>query len=274
MPEFICPVCRLPLCRHAKILKCGNGHSYDIARHGYVNLLMSNASSLKRHGDDKAMVRARQQFLDRGYYDPLCRRIEAIAIKYAPDGEVSLLDVGCGECWYTSNVQKALKSAGKGVCAAGIDISKHALMAAHTRDKDIKTAVASVSSLPVGSESCDIILNVFAPYNEAEFCRVLKQNGVFIRAVPLEKHLLGLKKAIYDTPYENPSVSPELDAFSIAEMCDIKTEINVSPHNDIAALFMMTPYYYKTSASDQAKLYRLDELKTEIEFRIIVYKKL
>ena len=272
MPEFICPVCGYPLHRRDKALKCENGHSYDIARQGYVNLLMSNASSSKRHGDNRTMVRARQHFLGRGYYDALAGRIEDLAVKYSLHN-VSLLDAGCGECWYTARVKKALENAGKKVHAAGIDISKSALMAAHSRGGDIKTAVASVFSLPIGDDSCNIVLNVFAPCAEKEFARVLKKGGILIRAIPLEKHLLGLKKAVYDAPYENPPVSPELCGFDIAEICDIKSSITVSPHEDIEALFMMTPYYYKTSAADQAKLKTLNSLETLIEFEVIVYKK-
>ena len=254
-------------------MKCENGHSYDIARQGYVNLLMSNASSSKRHGDDRAMVRARQQFLDRGYYDILSCVIEELAVKYAPRS-VSMLDAGCGECWYTVRVKKALESAGISVDATGIDISKYALMAAHSRGGGIKTAVASVSSLPVGDDSCDIILNIFAPCSEKEFARALKKDGVLIRAVPLEKHLLGLKRAVYDAPYENPPVLPELNGFCILETRDIKANVTVSPHEDIEALFMMTPYYYKTSAADQAKLQAINLLETELEFEVIAYKKL
>lgn len=272
MPDFICPVCRNKLIQDGKTLKCEKNHSYDISRHGYVNLLMSNVSSLKRHGDDKAMVRARQLFLDRGYYIPLCCELEKLAIKYS-DASVSLLDVGCGECWYTSSIRKALENSGKHICAVGIDISKYALMAAHARDDAIRTAVASVSSLPIKDNSCDIILNVFAPLNELEFFRVLKPAGILIRVVPMEKHLWGLKCAVYDTPYENPSVEAEISGFEVIETSQIKYKITVAPHEDIAALFMMTPYYYKTGASDQAKLNKLTSLDTDIEFDIIVYKK-
>ena len=71
MPELTCPVCGGVLHREERSLRCGAGHCYDIARQGYVNLLRSNQSKSKRHGDDKRMVAARTAFLDAGYYAPL-----------------------------------------------------------------------------------------------------------------------------------------------------------------------------------------------------------
>ena len=71
MYPFVCPVCRQPLVKKENTLRCGSGHSFDMARQGYVNLLMSGKSSKKRHGDDKAMVQARTDFLQGGWYAPL-----------------------------------------------------------------------------------------------------------------------------------------------------------------------------------------------------------
>ena len=71
MPKLTCPVCGGVLVCAERALQCGNGHCYDLAKQNYVNLLMRNQSSAKRHGDDKLMVAARQEFLDAGYYAPL-----------------------------------------------------------------------------------------------------------------------------------------------------------------------------------------------------------
>lgn len=273
MHEFICPVCKDELIRSKKFLKCKRNHSYDISRHGYVNLLMSNASSSKRHGDDRAMVNARRNFLDQGYYNVLIYALQRLAVKYSAES-VLLLDVGCGECWYTEGIKKALEKYGRYVDAFGIDISKWALKAAALRDKNIKTAVASAYSLPIAENVCDIALNIFAPCSAREIFRVLKDSGIFIRVIPLENHLMGLKKAVYDKAYKNDVLSTEFAGFYILESMDIKDNIKVMSHEDICNLFMMTPYYYKTGALDQAKLNGIMTLNTEIEFRIIVYKKL
>ena len=62
-----CPVCGGALEKRAGAYRCQKNHSFDIAKSGYVNLLLN--SSQGHHGDDKLMVRARRDFLDKGYYD-------------------------------------------------------------------------------------------------------------------------------------------------------------------------------------------------------------
>jgi len=272
MPELICPVCKETLARSDGAYKCPRGHSYDIARQGYVNLLMSNASSAKRHGDDKLMVSARTDFLDKGYYDPLRDAICESAVKYCA-GETRLLDVGCGEGRYTAAVKDALIRAGGSCSACGIDISRSALIAASKRDPDLTLAVASVNALPVGNSSCDLLLNVFAPECYEEFGRVLKSGGILIRAVPLEDHLMGLKKAIYESAYLNQTPRCSPDGFTLLDRVEIRSDLELDEPEEIKNLFMMTPYYYKTGREGQKKLFEMKELNTEISFCVFVLKK-
>ena len=272
MLNLTCPVCGGVLVRVDRTLKCANGHCYDLAKRNYVNLLMRNQSSAKRHGDDKLMVAARQEFLDVGYYAPLRDALCALAVKYGGES-ADLLDVGCGEGYYTSAVRTALASAGKPCSAAGVDISKTALIAAAKRDSELTLAVASVSALPVGDESCDILLNIFAPNDDAEFYRVLRPGGVLLKAVPLERHLFGLKAAVYDKPYLNPAPDYAPVGFAALERVDVVGEITVAPQKQIENLFMMTPYYYKTGAADQAKLRAKDTLTTEIAFGVLAFRR-
>ena len=272
MPELTCPVCGGALRREARTLRCARGHSYDLAKQNYVNLLMRNQSSDKRHGDDKLMVAARQAFLDAGYYAPLREALCTLAVKYSGNS-ADLLDVGCGEGYYTCAVRAALEASGKDCSAVGIDISKTALIAAARRDKALSLAVASVSALPVGDESCDLLMNVFAPHSDAEFRRVLRPGGILLKAVPLERHLYGLKAAVYDRPIENPAPDYAPEGFHFEERVDVCARIEVAPCEQIENLFMMTPYYYKTGVRDQAKLHALDRLQTEIAFGILVLRR-
>jgi len=267
-----CPVCHSTLQQDARTLRCQRGHSFDIARQGYVNLLMSNKSSQKRHGDDKAMVLARQSFLDKGYYAPLRDSIIASALQHAGDC-VHLLDIGCGEGWYTCGVKDALISAGKTCEAVGVDISKEALIQAAKRDRSLTLAVASVGALPLCDNSVDLILNIFAPCDDAEFLRVLRPGGIVIRAVPLEDHLMGLKKAVYDKPYLNapPTYTPE--GFAQIDRIEVRYDITLGCNEDIHQLFLMTPYYYKTSRKDQQKLEGINTLTTNLSFCVFVMRK-
>lgn len=272
MPELKCPVCGGELVKDGGAFCCRNGHSYDISRRGYVNLLMSNSSSGKRHGDDRLMVSARSAFLDAGYYDCLRRELCRLAVKYCAPGS-ELLDAGCGEGYYTAAVRKALETANGRCRACGADISREALIRAAKRDVELTLAVASINALPVPELSCDLVLSVFAPDDAAEFRRVLKKGGVLLRAVPLERHLFGLKAAVYDRPYENPPPDYGPEGFHLVERADVRDDITLTSPELIRALFMMTPYYYKTGRADQEKLLALSSLETEIAFGVYALKK-
>lgn len=132
------------------------------------------------------MVRARRAFLDGGWYAPLRCALCSAAVRHAPaEDTVDLLDAGCGECYYTAAVGcSAAHSREMQSDAAGVDISKDALRWGGKRAPDLQLAVASVFRLPVASKSCDILLNVFAPFAGEEYVRVLRPGGVLLHAAP------------------------------------------------------------------------------------------
>ncbi len=271
MEHFICPVCGKKLVLKENSYVCADNHVFDRAKSGYVNLLRSQISSKKRHGDDKLMIRARTEFLENGYYRPLLEGMLACFPKLTSP-KVHVCDIGCGEGWYTDGMFAHLRKEGKVVQMEGIDISKDALTAAARRNKNIGFAVASISSLPIESGSVDIVTNLFAPFDDSEFYRILKPRGVWLKAIPLEKHLWELKSAVYDTPYENEVKAEAHDGFTLIGEKEIRYQITLPP-DDIEHLFRMTPYYYKTSAADQAKLHALTSLTTQIEFKILSFQK-
>ena len=96
---------------------------------------------------------------------------------------------------------------------------------------------------------------------------------IMIRVIPLEKHLRSLKNVVYDHPYENVVNDYELENFEKLEVKEIRDSIHIDNNADILNLFTMTPYYYKTGEKDFEKLKQLNELDTEVEFGIIVYRK-
>ncbi len=266
---FICPVCGAELDCHKKSYQCENGHCFDIAKKGYVNLLMSQSSS--QHGDSKEMIASRAEFLNRGFYDKLSDEICDCVLKYAPQN-ARVLDAGCGECKYTFDVLKRLSDAKKCAEVIGIDISKEALAYSRRRGSGIFLAVASTSDLPVASGSVDVLINIFAPFSTNEFSRILKDGGVIIRVYPLARHLWELKERIYDEPYENP-VLPQEEEFVIAEMRELKYRIELESAQEIFSLFEMTPYFHRTSQNDKGKLLTCTRLSCSVEFGIAIYKK-
>lgn len=269
---LICPVCETELKKNGNSLKCTRNHTFDIARHGYVNLLMSNKSALKHHGDDKLMINARRDFLDKGYYIPIRSAIIQSVMKYAKEN-IRIIDCGCGDCWYTEGIYSTLSDKGLAPSIVGIDISKEALIAGGRRCRNLTLCVATASRLPVKTGAADVLLNIFSPLAAEEYSRVLDQNGILIRAVPMEDHLWKLKQAVYDVPYKNPPVETGLNGFELIDSIEVRDKIILTSNTDIQNLFKMTPYYYKTGKKDQLKLSALNTLETELEIMILCYRK-
>lgn len=265
MVPFLCPVCGDNLILSGKTFSCPERHSFDVARSGYVNLLLNSGSG--RHGDDKRMVKARTQFLDKGYYAPLAETLASISAEAAP---AMLLDAGCGEGYYTEIISRTVPDAD----IIGLDISKDAVAAAAKRCSRGRFAVASTASIPLPDACADLILNVFSPFFPAEFHRVLKPGALLLRVIPLETHLHELRQLVYDAPYDNTVPAPETEGFALIGTEELRYTIRLSETEDILHLFMMTPYYYKTSAADQEKLFKAVSLETQIEFGILQYRKL
>ena len=265
---FTCPVCGNAL-NGDKTFKCENNHSFDKNKHGYLNLLMSNASASKRHGDDKLMVLARSEFLEKNYYAPVREALLTALREQAKNG-MRILDAGCGEGWYTAYFAQQLADFTPSV--AGVDISKDALRQAAKRGLT-HLAVASTAKLPVADSSCQAVLNIFSPPELGEFHRVLAEDGVLIRALPMENHLLGLKQAVYDHALLNPAPITDIEGYTLAGEIPVQYEITLNSTEDIWNLFTMTPYYYKTGKADQEKLKQLDSLTTQVEILVLTYKK-
>lgn len=264
---FTCPVCKNLLIINNKTYTCQNNHSFDLAKEGYVNLLMSQKSSKKRHGDDSLMVNARRNFLNKGYYSSLCEKVVDTVNLHTKSGLV-VVDAGCGEGYYSLAVKE------KTNCVLfGIDISKQAAAACAKLIKGGKIAVASIFSLPFQDSSTDIVLNMFAPSCASEFSRVLKQNGILIRVFNEKKHLIELKESIYNTAYENEIDSLEVVGFNLIDTFEVDNKLEIKNNEDIMNLFKMTPYYYKTSREDQLKLEKIQKLDLSTHFRIAVYQK-
>lgn len=189
---FLCPVCKKNLEKNDNCYKCTDGHSFDISKYGYVNLLSLGGI----HGDNREMILARREFLATELYKPLRDAIKEAALRYYKSG--NYLDAGCGEGYYTKELGEAL-----GGEVYGIDISKDALRYAAKQIKNGSFAVASAYSLPFSDDSFSLITAVFSPLAEKEFKRVLTSDGTLIMAIPGRYHLFGLKSVLYDKPYEN-----------------------------------------------------------------------
>ena len=268
---YICPKCKAPLALADRVAKCASGHSYDRAKEGYFNLLLTSVGGI--HGDNKEMIEARRAFLDAGYYAPLSDALNALVLRYLPAGG-TVLDGGAGEGYYTANLAEALSVAQRNAQIYAFDISKDAVRRLAKRRPDLHPAVAGVYDMPLASESVDLLLNFFAPFAGEEILRVLKKGGYLCMAVPEREHLFGLKEKIYENPYYNEVSEKIPEGFSLLESIEIKKEIEITDPLHIRALFAMTPYAYRTGKEGREAVHALTSLKTPIHFRLFLYKKM
>lgn len=272
MPRFICPVCRGELAITERTLRCPSGHCFDMSKEGYVNLLVSRQTARQR-GDDRAMIRARRDFLSLGRYDPLSREICTLAEKHCPHVR-DIVDCGCGEGKYLEDLTGYLEGRGAAVSVCAVDISKAAAAFAAKRLKKASVAVASSSRLPLRDGCADLVLSVFAPFFAREFARVLAVGGAIIRAYPLRRHLIELKRLVYDTPLENPDADMAESGLRIVETRELEYTFEVHSREELENLFMMTPYAHKTSERDIKKLNGVCALEVTAHFGATVYKKI
>ena len=267
---FVCPKCKNKLNINGGCAVCERGHSFDRAKEGYYNLLLGVSGGT--HGDNKEMVQARRDFLARGYYRPLADRIAALASAHLPDGAV-LLDAGCGEGYYTDLVERRLSADGRSHRMLAFDISKDAVRPAAKRNKEISFAVASSYDIPLADGSVDGVMNVFSPMALDETRRVLKDGGLFIFVYPDEDHLFALKKLIYTNPYKNEPQDTALDGFDLLGVEKVFYDMEIGSGEDLRALFMMTPYAYRTGREERERLNGAAGLVCEARFCIAVYRK-
>lgn len=267
---FVCPKCKrkLNISKDGRAV-CEAGHSYDRARGGYYNLLLSHGGI---HGDNKEMVAARREFLGEGYYRPLAEAISDILCKNTEKNPV-VLDAGCGEAYYTDIFERALRLRDGESRVYAYDISKDAVRCAVKKNKNIGFAVAGSYHMPVPDASVCALVNIFSPLALPETHRVLSEGGIFVMAIPDEEHLFELKAAIYDTPYKNAVEDTALEGFRLVSDTPLSYKMELDSQEKIRSLFMMTPYAYRTSRANAERVFALSSLSVTAAFRILVYRK-
>ena len=188
MPVLLCPVrdCHLPLGREERRVVCPRGHSFDIARSGYINLLQPQDRRSKQPGDTGAALRGRRRLHDRGVTGPLQDGI-AEMIAASPDDIV--LDAGCGDGFYLGTLARP-----KGFDAHGVDISVAAIDAAARRYPEGQWIVANADRfVPYADRSFSMVLSITARMNASEFRRVLRDDGRLLVALPSAEDLIELR---------------------------------------------------------------------------------
>lgn len=249
--ELLCPLCGKLLEKTDHAWQCPDRHSFDIARQGYVNLLPVQRKRSLQPGDTKEQVRSRRVFLDGGFYAP----IAAALCEMAKNCAGPILDVGCGEGYYSSRLQEAL-----GTELIGLDISKEAVRYAAGRHKNAMWLCASAARLPVPDHSMGLVTSLFALTIPEEFKRVLRPDGAFIQVLAAEDHLLGLKSIIYPKlKHKEKDSVPELPGFRLVKSQHLRFTFTVEG-GQVQNLLSMTPHVYRISKEGAERLLKTQTL--------------
>ena len=269
-PALRCPKCSSPLIRDGGSVRCAAGHSYDLSAKGTLNL---SPAAGKNHGDDAEMIASRRRFLQTGSYAPLSDALSREIAERIGDGSPLILDAGCGEGYYTASVADRLPSSR----LIALDISPEAVRECAKREQAragrLFPLVAGVYRLPLSDGSVDGVISAFSPYAGEEFRRVLRPGGYLFRAIPDRRHLFALKEVLYEEPYENELAGFEEEGFNFCGAKEIKTVFTLKTPSEIADLFHMTPYGYRTPPAGKERLAALHELTDEAEFLLLTYRR-
>lgn len=268
-----CPICQKTLNDQNKSVACENGHQFDRAKQGYLPLLPAQHKRSAVPGDDRAMLLARRDFLQAGFYQPLADLLADTMIDrvHSHPTAVSCLDTGCGEGYYLNYIAVRMASASLDFEGYGCDIAKEAVRLASSSYKNLQFAVASNFKLPVISSSVAVVLRIFAPGDDNEVVRILSPEGEFWRVVPGENHLQELKSRLYDnlTTHslpQTPEGFEEIEQLSLGYLISLPT--NASVHQ----LLQMTPFAWQGSAEKQTSLRSLDKLQITASFVLQRYR--
>lgn len=266
---LLCPKCQQPLMRQEKCYRCNQGHCYDIAKEGYVNLILANQKHSLEPGDNKESLNARNNFLNKGYYSPLALALKECVEKYMQDGQ-DFLDAGTGTGYYLEYLDHFCL---KKLAYYATDISKKGVSLASKKVKTATCFVGNVFHLPFEDGFLDGLMSVFCPYSAQEFSRVVKENGYVIAVTPAERHLYEIKEIVYDHPYLNQQQGYLLPDFQLVEQKRVTYTIHLTSNQDILSLWRMMPYYHTTSLEDNQKLLNVQEVATKADFLVSVYQK-
>lgn len=268
---FTCPLCQSALILDPTRWRCEHGHSFDVAKQGYVNLLPVQHKKSKNPGDTPDAVLARRAFLQADFYVPLR---QALLQKLQGLKPQAMLDLGCGEGYYTSGMADI---AGQVI---GLDIAKPAVQIAAKRYPKVTWLVASGAKLPIQTGALDVVCSFFSPLPLEEMARVLKPKGYLMVATPAAQHLYEMRAALFDQVNLH---QPEkfIDLLAPLFQCIDQQTVSYPLHlnqNALKNLVAMTPYAWKAKAEKRQQLeqqsFEQDKIfVTQASFQVYLFEK-
>lgn len=271
MTPFICPLCQTTFQKTNNTQICANNHHFDIAKEGYLNLLPVNAKNSKNPGDNKEMMQARRAFLNSDGYLPLAEKLcDLITVLLADKEQAQLLDLGCGEGYYTNLLAKKLAQQ---FVINALDISKIAIRYAAKRNKKINFCVASAYDIPLADNSLDALLRIYAPSLDSELQRLIKPGGYLITVTPAPRHLFQLREKIYQEVHEHAEQHQPPCGFNKIEQINLAYPLKIDEAQRLEDLINMTPFAWKFNKQTMTDLLMEKSWLIECDFNIEIYQK-
>ena len=259
MTVYACPICSSPLSKNGRVFRCRGGHTFDVAKEGYVNLLPANRKRSLEPGDNAEMVSARSRFLGASYYQTLADKLVTLI-----DQPHRLADLGCGEGYFTA----ALCGAASEVY--GLDISKVAVRAA-CKQSSAQFVVASTMRLPFLSKVFDVVTVIMAP-TSPDIPRVLKQGALLCRVSPGENHLVELRKLAYREVRAVKQPLMEIDGLTNVGCEQVQFD-TLLEGDRLVDLIAMTPMQFRTSKDFRERVSQIEQLCVTANFRVDLFRK-
>ncbi len=265
---LLCTVrdCRAPLIPEGRRYACANGHAFDIARSGYVNLLQPQDKRSKTPGDTAEAVAARRRFLERGHAAPL---VEGIVRALPLQNGETLLDAGCGEGHHLAAFRSAY-----GVDAHGTDISVPAIELAAKRYRDCSWVVANADRfLPYADGSFRAVASITARMNPEEFRRVLASDGTLLVVIPAADDLIELRAAVLGERVERDRVERTVETFAPLFALERHERIAHVAALERADMFdVMSSSYRGLRAREREKLEALQAMNVTLSRDVLLFR--
>ncbi|WP_432467417.1 23S rRNA (guanine(745)-N(1))-methyltransferase [Agarivorans sp. Z349TD_8] len=263
---MICPICQLRLSKVNKQWSCAKGHCFDQAKEGYTNLLAVQHKNSKQPGDSKAMLQARQHFLNQGHFNFLADAINQLLSLHQAK---CILDLGCGEGYYTAAIRQEQAQAD---AVIGVDIAKDGIRMAAKRHKSCQFFVASNHRLPIADTSIDFIVRVFAPSDNQELLRISHNHSFLLKVVPGARHLQQLRRLIYKELQAHQEQAEELAGWRLTEQQKI-SQLAILNQEDMSALTKMTPFAWKNTKLLEQQQLAQSQFEIDFEFVLQLYQR-
>lgn len=271
MPLLICPHCEAPMVREGNAYRCPAGHSFDVAREGYVNLVGKGDL-----GDTRAMLQARRAFFGRGHYDPLFAALAAAVTAAVPALQgppPAVLDVGCGEGHALAVIGRALCERRITARLAGFDVSREAARMAAKANAGACIFTADVwRRIYVADASIGVLVNVFAPRNWPEFARVTAPGATAVVVIPRPDHLAEARRRLnlldIGAGKADDIAERSREHFELLGETRIEAALELDGAS-VGDLAKMTPNYWHLTPAQTAEIAAVERLGTHAAFSLL-----